>query len=40
VACVVAILIASFLILDRVTADRIATIGISTGVLGGILILI
>jgi hypothetical protein len=42
VACVVAILIAAFMILgdSKVTVDRIATMGISTGVLGGILILI
>jgi hypothetical protein len=42
VACVVAILIAAFMVLgdSKVTADRVATMGISTGVLGGILILI
>lgn len=40
VAAVIAIFIASFLCLDHVTNERIATIGISTGVLGAILIII
>jgi hypothetical protein len=42
VACVIAILIAAFMILgdDKVTADRVVTGFLSTGVLGAILIII
>jgi hypothetical protein len=40
VAAVVAILIAGFLCLDKVTNDRIATGLIASGVLGAILIII